>query len=411
MPAVEGRTVNDTILPFGAWMENVRGEFDAVASNPNAYPYSAPLARAIQVNFGNERGGRLARILYEAHPERSAPEAYRLIRSAYVAQLLRRDGVQFPDDYRTAGHCLEGLRWAERTYPYGNRLTEIFQHRDLSTTVWRRYATMKFLGQVMVHRNGGEGRKRGDIGCSDFTGSLAVKASDIDPEFHFSDVEVLYRQDGQLVASKEARAIFDEVISQRDNAALTVGVDRFDPSDPKLRDFVAGSMTPEEIKDGTLPSGHQKLLRLSHLGVFRDHLRFVRADITHKKGVERAKQAAGGHLDEAYMIVAWHQGDAERRRKKDEGMHSLIKRDGIVVYADFANLVETNRGVQMTPQRKWRNLNVIVSASDEKGKRRLFNPFAWTDGRCGQVRFTKDLVELAQGGPYEEHARLLADAA
>ncbi|HEY5805823.1 MAG TPA: hypothetical protein VIS56_00370 [Candidatus Saccharimonadales bacterium] len=385
---------------FDAWMQGVSKEFETVAGMSDKMPYSAPLARAVLINFETtDDGERLMHILHHANPERPAPEAYRLVRSAYVAQMRHRKEPRFPDGYTTVDECLRGVRWAQTTFPYANRLNEILRNFNLSTTIWQRYNVMRFLGPLMMHRTGSE-RIRGDIGCSDFTGSKAVVLSDMDSKFRFDPVDVLEEKGRLWVPSKDKSDLFEEIAAQPDQASRTIGVDRVDPTDPIVADFIEGSLTPEEIKDGALPTRHDKLLRAR---VPEGKLKFVQADIARQSGVKKVLEEAGGLLDEAYMILAWHQGGARKRRATFGNLGRLVSLEKPVVIVDFARRDTNGDKPYLSVLSDWtKGLNVFVQIDGE-----LYRPLQWTDGRCRAVKICPDLAKVAKGGPYEKQVREL----
>lgn len=384
---------------YETWRGELIAELEDLAAAPGL-PYSSGFALATRITMDHPFEDSMVRRLYMSNPERTAPDATRMLRAGRAYALMQLPGIAYPYGYSTHNEWIKGFA-AMRQSAHWETFGQTLDSRTLGTSISQRYAAAKFLDRVLEHHLG-ICPTRADVGCGDNSGNRHVILSDTGDRFRFDNINVLTgRSLGSLVLSKEKTGIFNSIIAGRDVTRRIVGVDKEDPYDPQTIVWRLACLTPEELVSGRLTQLHDALV---HTEIGEDRLIFRRADVSKASDVRNVLQDEGAQFDVVSCITSFYQGTAKQRRAKFNNItnhgSSLVRPGGLAYFIDFVR--RTNDNNYIVPLRKWSEMNAFVWMGGE-----LTRVMAATNGRWRSARVFSALQKFTDGGPFEQEVREL----
>jgi hypothetical protein len=385
---------------FVEYRGRIRSGLERMAEDERQ-PFSAAYAMAAIGIFDHPDEVYLQGRLYQANPERTAPEALRMLRASRAFLLLRRPGIAYPYEYSMPGDWLDGFAWMREEPDAMQQLEDCHVNRILGTSISQRYGSVKFLDAALEHLVG-LFPTRLDVGCGNNTGNRRIVLSDHAEQFNFDRIKVMTgRKLGSLALSKEKTAIFNPLLANRDVTRRILGVDRDDPADEATNRWRVACLLPEEIISGKIARMNDALI---HTDVDKERLDIRQADVTIESDIDAILETEG-LFDVTSAVTSIYSGTRAEQRAKLAALLRFRKPSGVSYVIDFMRRPNGN-GHTLIPLKDWVEMNVYV----QRGNEEFVRVMAATSGRWKAVRFFKELTRFTDGGRYEAEARALVAA-
>jgi hypothetical protein len=359
-------------------------------------------------------GGQLEQILeYREHtkPPLEGHHAMNLIRRALQKQYLK----MYPNLYPILFDEVEMNRQAIRDLPRDESFFWDFdgdmQHREVQSNVAERYKAFKLIAHMYRDRLGSDPSIL-DVGCSL---NLGLKKMALSGHHTFDSIEVVTQNRGEAARDYDLERAANKLTASRLAIGASMGVDLFSPDFNNMEWVRSCSFYPGELlKPARIMAfddlSHKDVAGIGfHKGDFTDEEEMAklptnfaktqwqnkrsREEITQESLLEMSKFMGEKHREEklfdmAIFCTSMYLMDQEQRLKSIERARRLVKRSGIIVIQDFAELdPQEPTGLQFHENFSYDAYPYRTYVVSPRGPEiRPQHIFSWENGRAQKLR-------------------------
>jgi hypothetical protein len=397
-------------------LQAVYEAFKEEAVNPTGKdPYFRAMSEAAAEEIiHGEFGGQLEQILeFREHtrPPLEGHHAMNFIRRALQKQYLK----MYPDQYPILFDEVEMNRRAIREMLKDESVFWDFdgdlQHREVQSNVAERYKAFKLIAHMYRDRLGSDPSIL-DVGCSL---NLGLKKMALSGHHTFDSIEVLAQSRGEVAKDYDLERAANKLIASRLAIGASMGVDVFSPDFNNIEWVRSCSFYPGELlKPARIMTfddlSHKEVAGIGfHRGDFTNDQEMAglptnfaktqwqnkrsRDEVTQESLFEMAKFMGERHrekglFDMAVFCTSMYLMDQEQRLKSIERARGLVRRSGIIVIQDFAELDPREpTGLQFHENFSYDTYPYRTYVISPRGPEiRPQHIFSWENGRAHKLR-------------------------